>query len=382
MVTTNVKYPLKNKHFSAIFAVSLDGFIGNDDPTNFCLPWPKLGEDMKRFVSFTKTPNSKDNPAIQAVSIVGRKTFETWGRGLPGRQTIMLTANRNYQPPAGVSLEGVKVCHSKEEIMDYLTTIPNREIVVMGGPAIWSLFWPEIEVVSKTVVNMEAQGGVELPTFDWDGFTTIAQKTETWKKDEKNPYDTTFYLYVRQGCYTREQRAFMETTDYKEDLDTFLQALSSLNLTYEDFIAYNLHSLNGMVTASAMKGTDLYGYGIEAFAAAGIAGPPTDLSDLPMTFMWDKQLKQIEVSLYDMSTMVKANDNLYQLIVDELYNDTQIQLMEHLQMPVLADEETLERPVTNKEAVTLLALTLATQGLSLEEFAEYKTPYAPAQGKG
>ncbi len=107
---------------SAIVAVSSNHAIGRDND----LPW-YLPEDLK---FFKRTTMGK--PVL-----MGRKTFESLGRPLPGRVNIVLSTQRDLSLP-----EGVILCHTLEEGMERLKTEGNDEVFVIGGGKIFAEAMP------------------------------------------------------------------------------------------------------------------------------------------------------------------------------------------------------------------------------------------------
>src|ERR1700748_2349547 len=104
---------------SLIVAMAQNGVIGRDNS----LPW-RLPEDLKRFKSFT----------LGKPILMGRKTFESIGRPLPGRDHFVLTRDRAW------SAAGVTVVHSVEEAL--ARSAGNAELVAIGGAEIYRLVLP------------------------------------------------------------------------------------------------------------------------------------------------------------------------------------------------------------------------------------------------
>src|SRR5580658_583074 len=97
---------------SLIVAMAQNGVIGRDN----ALPW-RLPEDLKRFKAFT----------LGKTLLMGRKTYESIGRPLPGRANLVLTRDRGFLAP------GVVVVHSVEEALAHAA---SNEMVAIGGAEI------------------------------------------------------------------------------------------------------------------------------------------------------------------------------------------------------------------------------------------------------
>ena len=156
-----------------IVAASENNVIGiNDD-----LPW-RLSADLKRFKALT----------MGHAIIMGRKTFDSIGRLLPGRQTVIITRNRDFK------FEGAAVVHSIE---DALAACHDQETAFLtGGAEIYRLGLPRVDEIYLTRVHTEIDGDTLLPEIDWDQFELVT--TEAFQADEKNEYDFTLSRYARR----------------------------------------------------------------------------------------------------------------------------------------------------------------------------------------
>ncbi|MCE8041385.1 MAG: dihydrofolate reductase [Billgrantia sp.] len=132
-----------------IAAVSRNGVIGVDNK----LPW-HLPEDLKFFKRMTQA-----KPLI-----MGRKTFASIGRPLPGRLNIVVTRDKNFRH------DGVRVCHDLESALflaDQQATIDaSEEIMVMGGGEIYAQALPHASRIYLTEVDVEVEGDALFPELD------------------------------------------------------------------------------------------------------------------------------------------------------------------------------------------------------------------------
>ncbi|GHB24963.1 dihydrofolate reductase [Salinicola rhizosphaerae] len=122
------------------------------------LPW-YLPEDLKRFKAMTQ-----GKPLV-----MGRKTFESIGRPLPGRLNIVITRDESYRR------EGIRVCHALDEALslaDSQALIDGAdEVMVMGGGEIYRLAMPFACRLYLTEVATEVEGDAFFPDLmpgEWD----------------------------------------------------------------------------------------------------------------------------------------------------------------------------------------------------------------------
>lgn len=126
-----------------IAAVAANGVIGRDNQLIWHLP-----DDLRRFKRLT----------MGRAIIMGRKTFESLPKLLPGRAHYVLTRNRNYAVP-----EGVALCHSPEEL---LAKLPDGENFVIGGGEIYQILLPYADRLALTEIEKDYDGDAFFPHFD------------------------------------------------------------------------------------------------------------------------------------------------------------------------------------------------------------------------
>lgn len=134
---------------SIIVAWAKGGVIGVDNK----LPW-HLPEDLRHFKSLT----------MGKPMIMGRKTYDSIGRPLPGRTSIVVTRQLGWHP------EGVVVVHSVAEALvraaDFLSA-DNKEVMVIGGADIYRQLLPEACRIYLTEVDIEVAGDAVFPQLQW-----------------------------------------------------------------------------------------------------------------------------------------------------------------------------------------------------------------------
>jgi len=161
---------------SAIVAISANRAIGRDNQ----LPW-HLPEDLKFFKRTT----------LGKPVLMGRKTFESLGKPLPGRLNIVLSSRTNPGLPAGVML-----CHSLEEGMEALEGTGNEEVFVIGGGKVFEEVMPLLERLYVTKVDtIVGDADVFFPEIDHTQWRLVWE--EAHKADERHAYDFTFQKYER-----------------------------------------------------------------------------------------------------------------------------------------------------------------------------------------
>ena len=157
---------------SCIVAVSENGVIGRDNG----LPW-KLSADLRRFKQLTT------GHAI----IMGRKTFDSIGRPLPNRTSIVMTRDHDYAPP------GVMVVHSLDEAV--AACHDQEEAFVIGGEAVFREALPRTERLYLTRVHASVEGDAYFPEPDLTDWKLVQQ--ERHLEDDKNNYAFTFQVHER-----------------------------------------------------------------------------------------------------------------------------------------------------------------------------------------
>lgn len=146
------------------------------------LPW-YLPEDLKYFKRVT----------LGKPIVMGRKTFESIGRPLPGRTNIVITRNLDWEHP------GVRVVHDLKEgleLAESLALIDGvDEAVVIGGAEIYALCLPQAERLYLTQVHAEVDGDAFFPALESAEWHEVAR--EDFAADGPNPYDYSFVVLDR-----------------------------------------------------------------------------------------------------------------------------------------------------------------------------------------
>lgn len=122
--------------------------------------------------------------------IMGRKTYESIGRPLPGRKNIVISRNADY------SLEGCEVVSSLEEALELVNDV--EEVMIIGGGYLYSQTLPQADKLYLTFIDLDVNGDTLFPEFEHLKLSEV--KREKHLKNEKNPYDYQFVDFVvKQG---------------------------------------------------------------------------------------------------------------------------------------------------------------------------------------
>lgn len=159
---------------SFLVAMDQNRVIGKDNK----LPW-HLPADLKYFKELTM-----GHPII-----MGRKTYESIGRPLPGRKNIVITRNKDY------TAEGCTVIHSISEVKE-LEDKRNEELFVIGGAEIFEQTFSIADRLYITMIEETFEGDTYFPTFNEDEWIVVSK--EKGVRDERNVYEHYFLVYERK----------------------------------------------------------------------------------------------------------------------------------------------------------------------------------------
>ena len=147
-----------------VAAVADNGVIGNGPD----IPWHIPGEQA----AFKQR-------TLGHTLVMGRTTYESIGRPLPGRTTVVLTRDRAW------SADGVLVAGSLEEALELARDLPG-DVVVAGGAQVYAAAMPVADEQVLTEVHLSPPGDVRYPAFDH------AQWRET-RREGQDGYDTVWW---------------------------------------------------------------------------------------------------------------------------------------------------------------------------------------------
>ena len=155
---------------SLVWAMAQNRVIGR----NNSLPW-YLPEDLKYFKRIT----------LGKPVIMGRKTYESIGRPLPGRRNIVLSRTQSLIP-------GVELFSSVKEVIEAFS---EEEIFIIGGGQIYETFLSCVETIYLTEVAGDFQGDAFFPELDLKEWEEISRRDRF--ADEKNQHDCCFRVLKR-----------------------------------------------------------------------------------------------------------------------------------------------------------------------------------------
>jgi dihydrofolate reductase len=162
-----------------VAAVARNGVIG----VNNGLPW-RLSGDLKRFKAVTW-----GKPMV-----MGRKTYLTIGRALPGRETIVVTRDPGFAAP------GVLVVHDLEAALglaaERARIMNANEVVIAGGGEIYAQTMPRAERLLITEVALDAKGETRFPPIDPRQWREVSR--ENGERGLRDEADFAFVEYGRR----------------------------------------------------------------------------------------------------------------------------------------------------------------------------------------
>ncbi|MFW1678100.1 dihydrofolate reductase [Pontibacter sp. JAM-7] len=149
---------------------------------NNTLPW-HLPEDLRYFKQVT----------MAKPIIMGRKTYESIGRPLPGRENIVISRQADYAPV------GVRVVPSIEEACalaeDICLINGQDEVMVIGGAQIYGQALPQADRLYITQVDADIEGDAWFPEVDYSLWQEVAR--EDFAPSGDNPYAYSFLVYEK-----------------------------------------------------------------------------------------------------------------------------------------------------------------------------------------
>ncbi len=156
-----------------IAAIANNNALGKDNQ----LIW-HLSADLKRFKKLTTGHHI----------IMGRNTFESIGKPLPNRTTIIITRNKNYKQ------EGCLIAHSLDQAIEMVKN--DNSPFIIGGAQIYKEAIEIVDNLDITFVHHDFEADVFFPKIDMKIWKEIAR--ETFKADDKNKFDYSFVKFIRK----------------------------------------------------------------------------------------------------------------------------------------------------------------------------------------
>lgn len=139
-----------------VAAVARNAVIGVDGG----LPW-RLPDDLRRFKELT----------LGHVLVMGRKTYESIGRSLPGRTTVVVTRTTGWGPGS----TDVLVAHGVPEAIETAASIDD-EVFVVGGAQVYAAALPLADRLELTWVDADPTGDTRFPDVDWEEWREVRRE--------------------------------------------------------------------------------------------------------------------------------------------------------------------------------------------------------------
>ena len=162
---------------SIIVAVANNAVIGRGG----ALPW-HLPEDLRRFKRLTMGHSI----------VMGRRTWESIARRLPGRRMVVVSRQAGYQ----TGLEGVFAAASLDEALQFAESAGEDETFVIGGAKLYSEALPRADRLYVTRVEADVTGDVWFPAVDWRSWQLVSD--ESYPADASHEYSMRFEVYERR----------------------------------------------------------------------------------------------------------------------------------------------------------------------------------------
>lgn len=157
---------------SMIAAMAKNRVIG----ANNAMPW-HLPADLKHFKAVT----------LGKPVIMGRKTYESIGKALPGRQNIVISRS-------GFEAEDATVVTDSQSALDAAENI--EEVMIIGGGKIYEMFLPQATQLYLTFIELDVEGDTQFPDYQTHGQWQEINR-EAHQADEKNAYNYEFITLSR-----------------------------------------------------------------------------------------------------------------------------------------------------------------------------------------
>ncbi|MFT6919261.1 MAG: dihydrofolate reductase [Cognaticolwellia sp.] len=119
--------------------------------------------------------------------IMGRKTYQSIGRPLPGRKNIVISRDNNFQA------QGVEVVNSVDAALALV--VDSAEVMVIGGGAIYQHCLAAAQRLYITHINADIDGDTHFPEYDLTVWKKVV--SDIRPSDEKNPYQLDFSVYEK-----------------------------------------------------------------------------------------------------------------------------------------------------------------------------------------
>lgn len=169
---------------SWVLAVSIDSTIGQNNK----IPW-KLQDDMKLFRETT----------LRHHVLMGRKTFESIGKPLPNRVSLVVTRDLVVAKELYGHYDNVHFFGTIESAVDYARKENEEELMIIGGAQIYEATRGLVDKVYLTRVEENVEGDAHFRfVSDQDHWKIVGEGPKKFEANERNQYPFTYAIYARQ----------------------------------------------------------------------------------------------------------------------------------------------------------------------------------------
>ncbi len=160
---------------SLIVAMANNRVIGIENR----LPW-HLPADLQHFKKIT----------MGKPILMGRKTYESIGRPLPGRENIVLTRDKTFKP------EGCTIYHSIDEALE--ATKDYEEVMVIGGDSFYQQLISKADRLYLTFIDLDIKGDAFFPEYSLDEWIEV--ESDAFSGTDETPFSYRFTVWERRNC--------------------------------------------------------------------------------------------------------------------------------------------------------------------------------------
>jgi dihydrofolate reductase len=162
---------------SIIVAVAENGIIGRSGQ----LPW-RLSDDLRRFKQLT----------MGHTIIMGRRTWDSIGRPLPGRRTVVVSRSCDFR----TNVEGVETTTNLDQALAIAKAAGDNEAFIVGGAELYRESLEKANRLYLTRVRAAVEGDTSFPDVAWNNWTLV--ESEEHDASEKNEFACRFETYDRR----------------------------------------------------------------------------------------------------------------------------------------------------------------------------------------
>lgn len=159
---------------SLVVAAATNNAIGKDGQ----MPW-HLPNDMKHFKNVT----------WGMPIVMGRKTYESLGKALPGRKNIVISRQHGWSAPGTVAVKSI------EDALFVAKETDAKEVMIIGGGEIYKALFDRAKRIYLTRVGATPEADTFFPSIDPQQWYLVSQKNH--EADEKNAFNYSFQLWER-----------------------------------------------------------------------------------------------------------------------------------------------------------------------------------------